>query len=727
MFARTEQTLRLDTGVENVRFAHGKRLDGLHELGIFTIRDLFTHFPFRYDDFSKVVRIIDLPLGEKNAVLGRIHDSRGRRTAKGGYLHEITVTDDSGMLKAVWFNQRWLADILTVGREILLLGKVEHYDGYLNMASPLYTLVATEPSPGTAAAGGDRKIQQVDSGPDPTGIVPVYRANGKASSNWIKRLVLEARKIVLEPLDPLPPKLRIGRRLVSRQAAWYHIHSPQSEALLTEAHRRLAYEQVFWLQMRFAFAERQQQRGLPAFSHSIESAAIDDLRGLLSFSLTPSQEAAVRDVLTDMRSPVRMNRLLLGDVGSGKTVVALHALVAAVQSGRQAAMMAPTELLVSQYADSIGTALVELGITWTILSSSLTAARRQEEYGRIAAGEVQVVLGTHALIEPEVRFRDLSLIIIDEQHRFGVEHRDRLIAKSPAADFLSMTATPIPRSLALVLYGTVKVSYLESRPLKARRTTTSIDSSVAYRAYEAVRKALERGEQAYIVCPLISAPPASEDDEGEGVRYLDDLDGFVDEPFIAAAEEELEHLRQQVFPERRVELLTSRVKSEDKQRIMSGFRAGEVDVLVSTTVIEVGVDVPNATVMVILDADRFGLAQLHQLRGRVGRGNKDAQVFLVSNRPGESASRRLRLLEKISDGLKLAEADLAERREGDIGGTRQHGDSSLSLINVVRDSNMIEAAHADVMRLLDLDPDLSLPEHQHLRSELSVAGEAAAN
>ncbi len=717
MDARTEQTHTLDTGVEQIRFAHGKRLDGLHELGITSIRDLLEHYPFRYDDFSKVMRIIDLPLGKKNAVLGRIHAAKGRRSSKGGYLYEITVTDSSGMIKAVWFNQNWLTETLTVGKDILLLGKVEHYGGFLNMASPLYSLVTTEQPP-PENESGDKQIQNIDAGSSPVGIVPVYRATGKISSNWIKRLVLETRKLVLEPLDPLPPSLRIKRNLMSRQIAWYNIHTPISEEELRQAHKRLAYEQVFLTHLRFAYAETKRQQGLRSFEHHREGSLLDKLSGLLPFELSDSQKSAVSEILTDMHEPQRMNRLLLGDVGSGKTVVALFALVAAVQSGWQAVMMAPTEILANQYSQAVGSFLDRLDISWTLLSSSMRVGTRMTEYGRITTGDVQVVFGTHALIEPGVVFKELSLIIIDEQHRFGVEHRNSLIAKSPMADFLSMTATPIPRSLALVLYGTITASYLQNRSQKAKTTTVNIDSSVAYKAYEAIREALRKGEQAYIVCPLISAPRMEEGEEDE-IQYLDDLEGFVDEPSIAAAEAELKHLRTQVFPERTIELLTSRVKSEEKQRIMLGFRSGEVDILVSTTVIEVGIDVPNATIMVILDADRFGLAQLHQLRGRVGRGTKNATVFLVSHNPGEKARKRLRLLEQNTDGLKLAEADLAERREGDIAGTRQHGDSSLSLINVIRDSALIEIAHEDVLSLLKQDEALSHPEHQHLRYELS--------
>lgn len=723
MPARPQQTLALDTGVEQVRFAHGKRLEGLAELGITTIRDLLEHYPFRYDDFSQITKIIDLQIGEKCAVMGTIFEAKGRKTAKGGYLYELTLTDDSGALKAVWFNQRWLADTLTAGKQVLLLGKPEHYGGFLTMSSPLYTVLADKKSDGQPTSLDD-SIESIDEGVSPAGIVPVYRANNKVSSNWIKRIVLESRKLVAEPLDPLPARLRMKRRLVSRQIAWHDIHTPAVNEDLVLAHNRLAYEQVFWQQLRFAYGETQQLKGYNAFAHKSAGSLTDQLESIVPFELTTSQLKAIKDISEDMQREKRMNRLLLGDVGSGKTIVALYALVKAAEQGWQSAMMAPTEVLAQQYARAVGDYLDTLGITWTLLSSSMGAAERREALVGLAEGTISVAFGTHALIEPDVIFKTLSLIVIDEQHRFGVDHRKALKAKSPAADFLSMTATPIPRTLALVLYGNVQVSYLENRPQRATITTTSIDSSVSYKAYEAVREALSRGEQAYIVCPLISAPAQPDD---EDPAYLDDLHEFFDEPYIAAAEAELEHLRTQVFPEHRIELLTSRIKADDKQRIMSAYTQGEVDILVSTTVIEVGIDVPNATVMIILNADRFGLAQLHQLRGRVGRGTKDSQVFLVAHKPGDSAERRLRLLETHTDGLKLAEADLHERREGDLAGTRQHGTGSLSLINVMRDKNLIEAAHADVVHILDKDADLSLPEHQLLRYELEHSPEVVSD
>jgi ATP-dependent DNA helicase RecG len=352
---------------------------------------------------------------------------------------------------------------------------------------------------------------------------------------------------------------------------------------------------------------------------------------------------------------------------------------------------------------------------------------------RLKSAEISVVFGTHALIEPDICFNDLSLVIIDEQQRFGVEQRNKLLDKNPTCDFLSMTATPIPRSLALVIYGDITTSYLDSRPMSAVITTKMLDGSRVNEAYEQVRSALVAGNQAFIVCPLISMPgqkPESKTtkatgqkddlDQEEPEQLIDSLFEFEDGEHIKAAEQELIYLQNKVFPNAKIALLTSKLSNNDKQEVMQGFRNGQIDILVSTTVIEVGVDVPNATVMIIQDAERFGLAQLHQLRGRVGRGSCDAQVFLITRSRKKQALERLKLLEQIADGLKLAEQDLLMRREGDIAGVRQSGEAALTLINVVRDAELINQAHQDCQELLRIDPNLDKPENQFLKYELNA-------
>jgi ATP-dependent DNA helicase RecG len=430
-----------------------------------------------------------------------------------------------------------------------------------------------------------------------------------------------------------------------------------------------------------------------------------------------------------MAAPSLMNCLLLGDVGSGKTAVALHAVAAAVDSGRQAAMIAPTTVLAEQYAVKLGPLLDSQGVSWALLTGSCKPSQREEASAGLANGSSSVAFGTHALLEQDVSFASLSLAVIDEQHRFGVEQRERIRTKSRGLDVLMMSATPIPRSLAMVVYGDMSTVYLRSRPNAAKVQTRILHHELLFEAYDAIRQAMAAGQQAYIICPLIEpgGKAAQKGGKGKGEGAPDEqqkesdivslYSEFDDSPHIAAAVEEVRMLGEQVFSDRRVELMTSRLSDAEKHDVMQAFRAGETDILVSTTVVEVGIDVPNATVMVIMDADRFGLAQLHQLRGRVGRGRSDGQVFLVTQNKEPDALARLRALEATSDGLELAQMDLRLRREGDILGTRQHGRGALKLVNVVRDAALIEAAHEDAAALLEADPELALPVHRFLASE----------
>jgi ATP-dependent DNA helicase RecG len=430
----------------------------------------------------------------------------------------------------------------------------------------------------------------------------------------------------------------------------------------------------------------------------------------------------------------------MGDVGSGKTVVALHALVAAADSDRQAAMMAPTEVLAVQYATQLGPYLDSLKIRWALLTSSTPATERAGLLAGLSTNQIKVVFGTHALIEPDVVFDELVLVVIDEQHRFGVAQRDALRPKGESVHQLTMTATPIPRSQALTIYGDQDVSQIRSRPrANAKITTQVLDRSVIGVAYDAVKLALMRGEQAYIVCPLIGQSEAGQargqargqtrdqagpdDDSDEPAEsFENDLltEYSTPDENLTAATRERDFLASKVFPEYTVGLMTSRLPTAEKRKVMDDFRAGRIDVLVSTTVIEVGVDVPNATVMVIQDADRFGLSQLHQLRGRVGRGSRDGEAYLISNSNSADARERLSAMERSNDGFELAEEDLRLRQEGDVLGLRQHGKAILKLVQVIRDREMIERAHVEARELLADDPELTRPEHALLAWELEL-------
>ena len=456
------------------------------------------------------------------------------------------------------------------------------------------------------------------------------------------------------------------------------------------------------------------------------------IKACLPFSLTEDQETAVGDILARMAKRYPMNHLLLGDVGTGKTVVAAFALVCAALSGHQAMLMGPTEVLVSQYGISLGPILDACNVSWSTVIGQTPREEKQAAIAHFACGDIKVLFGTHALLQDNVVAQDCSLVCIDEQQRFGVEQRQALIAKAPGADILSMTATPIPRSLALARYGGLSLSYLHQPPAKqGGRSTKVCHFSEEGIAYDALRAALSRGEQAYVICPLIgldlsnNASAERDEDDDASIEYAAIEWGIEHDAIgdtLSAATKHAEILRSQVVPQASIALLHGKMAPSEKNEVMRRFRGGDINVLVSTTVVEVGVDVPNATVMIIEDADRFGLAQLHQLRGRVGRGSLPGQVFLVSRSRAPEALERLGAMEKTEDGFALSEMDLSLRREGDIFGDRQHGASPLKLVNVVRDKAVIEAAYHDARSVFETD-DLMEDERAIVMQELQTIQE----
>lgn len=705
--SRIEQTYRLDGPVSSLHSAGSKRLRGLDRLGVSTIRDLLNYYPFRYNDFSQLVPIAKTPLGELSSVHGTIDAVTIKRPRPRLFILEVSLVDDTGVLIATWFNQPWLQKELVKGAQIILRGKVEHSFGFRRMNSPLHTVLSDADITG--------------------GILPVYRANADVSTGWISRIVEEAQTLLPALIDPLPPTLRIEQGLMSRHAALRNIHHPQSTQKLQEARRRLAFEEILYLQLFLLMKKNRLQATYTPQQHIVSGPALLRLKEQLPFELTTDQTRATREILADLKAPRIMNRLLLGDVGSGKTIVAALALASVADNGTQAAMMAPTEVLAIQYAQKLGPLFDAAGISWALLSSSTREGERRRILEVLAAGGISVLFGTQALIEPDVLFARLSLVVIDEQHRFGVEQREALRTKGTGCDLLSMTATPIPRSLALTLYGDMDSSYILGKPRASVQTSTRlIDKHDIRLAYEAIREALGRGEQAYIVCPLISANQentngnAEEDGEDREPEFLTEFSDEQDTDHIQAAEEEVRFLKNKVFPERNIALMTSKLTSTVKRQVMDEFRAGTIDILVSTTVIEVGVDVPNATIMLIQDADRFGLSQLHQLRGRVGRGERNGEVYLISGTRNPDAQQRLAIMEQCSDGFKLAAEDLKLRREGDVLGSRQHGVAALKLVNVIRDAALIQTARAQAQDILEDDPLLTHPAHAQLAAELNI-------
>ncbi|MGV8082691.1 MAG: ATP-dependent DNA helicase RecG [Coriobacteriia bacterium] len=668
--------------VERARFVDSARASALAKLGVKTIGDLLRHYPARYLDLSHIASLADVRVGSDGTVVGRVHEIRVKKPRPRLTITEVAIVDGTGVLLGVWFNQPYIERRFAIGETVAFAGKIDLDFGLKQIKSPFVEKLSADDSAELRTLGH---------------VLPVHRATEGLSTNWLRRLVAAAVDDYSGVPDHLPAELRESRRLMPLSAALRAIHFPADLGEAAEARRRLAYDEVLMLQLYMAMRRHALTEERAGTAHRIDGAHLARLRGAVPFELTGDQTAAVAEILGDMESTKPMNRLLLGDVGTGKTLVAAHALAAAADTGTQAAMMAPTEVLAEQYVRSVGPLLDAAGIPWGILTGSTPAAARRQLLAGVADGSVTVLFGTHALLEEAVAFKSLSLAIVDEQHRFGVNQRLGLRGKGAAADLLVMTATPIPRSLALTLYGDMETSFLRERPLAQAAVKTSLlPPSRRPEAYKAIRKAVEAGHQAYVVCALVEESETAE---------------------TRAATRECERL-QKVFPKLRIGLLTGRQRGAEKTRVMQEFRDRSLDVLVATTVIEVGVDVPNATVMLVEDAERFGLAQLHQLRGRVGRGKVPGEVFLVSEARTRESKERLRALAETADGFELAELDLKLRGEGHILGDQQHGLPALKLVSVLTDADLIEAARSDAQRLIGSDPHLGLPAHGPLLREV---------
>ena len=712
--SRLTATLAFDEPVSRVKLVSPAREKALGKLGIQSVRDLTCHYPRRYLDLSIKKTIREARIGESCTIEGTVHELKLKTPRPRMSLVEITLLDATGTLMVTMFRQPWLMDSLKAGDRLAVAGKLEFSYGFKRMTNPFLEVLGAEEAQGM--------------------IIPVHAATEKVSAAWMRRIVENALALVKGCHDPLPLSLRAKYRLMSRQNALRCIHFPQTMEEAHEARRRLAYEELLMLELHLLMRGRKRSEGKRATAHVTDGLRVQAFRAALPFVLTYEQEAAVAEIFHEMAADKTANHLLLGDVGTGKTVVAGFALAAAADSGGQALLAAPTEVLARQHGDSLGRLLDAAGVSYGVLTGSTSPGDKQAMCALFAEGLLDVLIGTHALLEDNVQGSHVTLVVIDEQQRFGVEQRACLLGKGAAPDALYLTATPIPRSLALAIFGDLTLSYLKVRPNDAgRRATRVLHKDARGVAYDAAVAACARGEQVYVVCPLVGKDAQERDAKAAGLEsgsFDDEVfhpavsiedDGDLRDDDVAAATREARILQEQVFADYRVELLHGKMPAGEKQAVMARFRAGETNVLVATTVIEVGVDVPSATVMIIEDADRFGLSQLHQLRGRVGRSELRAEVFLVSASKQDAALARLRAMESTDDGYELAAYDLSLRREGDVLGNRQHGASVLRLVNVVRDARMIEAARNDSLVLLDADPQLECAENRALAREVRRA------
>ncbi len=688
---RTPATLNAPvTVLPGVGPKHAKTLE---RLGLETLEDMLYFFPRRYDDYSQLKPINRLEYGEQVTVIGTVQSVTNRKIRNGRVnITEGIVSDGTGDLRMTWFNQPWIAKKLRSGVQVVLSGKIDQYLGRIMMNSP--------------------EIEQIEQQNLHTNrIVPVYPLTANITQRWMRRLMHRVITYWAPKLeDPLPKDLRHENKLVDFSNAVLQVHFPDSMRQLQAARYRLAYEEILYLQLGMLEQKRAwKERTARVFDVPDEWLEVQVAR--LPFSLTNAQQNALADVRADLSSGHPMNRLLQGDVGSGKTVVAALGIALVVKHASQTALMAPTSILAEQHYSSMKNlltgeqgALAEHQIR--LMIGATPESEKQDIREGLASGEIKLVIGTHALIEEPVKFADLQLTIIDEQHRFGVDQRAALRAKGENPHLMVMTATPIPRSLALTVYGDLDLLVMDEMPPGRQIIDTHILlPRERERAYALIRSQVSEGHQAFIIYPLI------EDTEFDG-------DIGAQETSQAAVDEH-RRLQNEIFPEYQLGLLHGKLKPDEKEQAMTHFRDGDYQVMVSTSVVEVGVDIPNATVMLIEGANRFGLAQLHQFRGRVGRGDAKAYCLLIPETEDAAENERLSAVVTTNDGFALAEIDLNQRGPGDFLGTRQSGYTKQLLMATLTDLKLIEKAQRSAKNLFERDPDLSLPEHQELAANLA--------
>lgn len=675
MPAELHTTLTPDTPVRYLKGVGPKTAERFEKLGILTLSDLLCHYPRRYLDFSKPYSIAEAPADTECVVKAEVFAKPGGRILPGGRrMERITAGDDVSSLEITWFNNPYAAQKLELGQEYYFQGIVTGGMLRRQMVNPQV-----------------RTDAQVKSSP----FEAVYpQTEGLTSSAIVKCVRQLLPHAELLP-DPLPPEMLKKYRLLSKADAVRAIHCPATEEEAFAARRRLIYEELLVLQLGIG---RMKNHGAASTGAPMKKADASPFWESLPFSPTGAQRRAVEEILTDMSGETSMNRLLQGDVGSGKTLVAAAAIWACIRAGYQAALLAPTEILASQHAENLNRLLSPFGMRAALLTGGMKAAARRTTLAAIRDDEADLIVGTHAILSEGVEFARLGLAVVDEQHRFGVRQRGLLAEKAANPHLLVMSATPIPRTLGLLMYGDLDISILDElppgrKPVKTRCITGKKRADL----YGFLDREIDSGRQAYIVCPAI------EDAGGSGLN---------------AVKSYYEDIAKAYLPDRRVGLMHGRLKPKEKAEVMDDFKSGRLDALVSTTVIEVGVDVPNATVMVIENAERYGLSALHQLRGRVGRGAAESWCFLVSDNASESVQKRLKFLCSTSDGFAVAQYDLETRGPGDFFGSRQHGLPTLQIADLMNDTRTLHAAQSEAVALLAEDPLLERPEHALLARQV---------
>lgn len=664
------------TASTDIRFLKGvgeKRAELLRKKGIDTVGALLRFYPRAYLDWQNITPISECHEGENVCVRAEITSPvKTANIRRGMTLYKFSAADDSGVIEVTLFNRKYLAENLSVGRSYLFYGKLGYGITLRQMSSP--------------------EIMPAEY----MGIEPVYAASEGLSSKTIEKIMKNALVYTDSMQDAIPDGIRQKNGLCDFKTALKSIHFPLERQALESAKRRLVFEELFVLQTGLLFLKRR-RRALAGCT--VKENLLDEFKKTLSFKLTGAQERVINECLTDMMSPRPMNRLIQGDVGSGKTAVAAALMYISAGNGFQSALMAPTELLAEQHFKTLCKITENSGIKCALLTGSLTKKQKDEVKAGLKSGEIKVAVGTHALLTDDVEFENLGLVVTDEQHRFGVGQRGRLSSKGNNPHTLVMSATPIPRTLGLIIYGDLDISIIDEYPAGRQRIATyCVDSSYNARVYNYIKKFIAEGRQAYIVCPLV--------DENEALG-------------IKSASEYYEELSENQFKDYTVGLLHGKMKPKDKESVMRRFAAGEIQLLISTTVIEVGIDVPNAALMVIENAERFGLSQLHQLRGRIGRGEYSSACILISDVKSGDTKRRLDVIKNNTDGFKIADEDLKLRGPGDFLGSRQHGLPDMKIADIFANRETLHSAGKEAEELLRRDPMLHDAENAGLRSEIT--------
>ncbi|MBR4110970.1 MAG: ATP-dependent DNA helicase RecG [Clostridia bacterium] len=668
----------LNQSIQYIKGVGPARVQQLNKLGIYTLNDAITFFPRTYEDRGAYKKIGELVNGEtvtfKGMVTSRVSETRIR---KGMSIYKLIVRDETGSIILTWFNQPYIKNTFVVGKEYSFYGKVLGGLGRLEVQNPIFEAYGENKNTGK--------------------IIPIYPLTHGITQNVIRGIIENAIKLVDNTLEEtLPIKIREKYNLCEVNYATYNIHFPKVLHDFEISRYRIAFEELFMLQMGLFQLKAKANKDYKGISFN-KKVNIEELTGTFPYSLTNAQNRVWNEIAHDMESENSMNRLVQGDVGSGKTVVAMMAMYKAVKNGYQAAMMAPTAILARQHYNNISKTLEEFGVRCALFTSELTKKQKEILIEKLKNNEIDIAIGTHALLEENIEFNNLGLVITDEQHRFGVRQRGVLSSKGNMVDTLVMTATPIPRTLAIILYGDLDISIIDELPPGRKKIDTyAVKKDMETRVNSFIKKEIDAGRQVYIVCPLVEESETTD---------------------LKSVTEQYEYYKE-IFKEYNVAILHGKMKNKDKAEIMEKYKNNQIDVLISTTVIEVGVDVPNATLMVIENAERFGLAQLHQLRGRVGRGEHKSYCILKYSGNSEVIKERMQIMQQSNDGFVISEKDLELRGPGDFFGTVQHGVPEFKVANLYTDIRIMKKAQEAVKELLDIDPLLEKDENSKIREKI---------